>query len=242
MLTSARLLRSHLFARIQRGEHLILYGPRGSGKSRLLAQLQERLAKAGIPCGVSSTTSCLNDITCALERAYPEAAGTARTRRGVRSRLWLAADQHRGALLLDHVSAMSTVMLGFLRRLRGGIAGVLLVVDFDVERDRRHMQALRVGMLSVRMPRTDARALHRLLRTACVDWPGMLDRPTRAQIVRAARGRPGWIAQCAALMPQRQYWHEGRLRVHVLSTDTEIALRQGAAHAVVSRGDRVPGT
>jgi len=241
MLTSVRLLRSHLLERVQRGEHLILYGPRGSGKSRLVGQLQELLSKADTPCGVSPATSRLNDITRALELAYPQAAGTARTRRGMRSRLWLAADERRGALLLDHVSALSTAMLGFLRRLRGGVAGVLLVVDFDIERDRRHVRALHVGMLSVRMPRTDARALRQLLRSACTDTRVTLDGPVQAQIVRAARGRPGWINRCAALITQGRYWRDDRLLVNVLCTDTEISLRQGPPGTLVSGARHASG-
>src|SRR5450631_1917872 len=42
---------------------------------------------------------------------------------------------------------------------------------------------------------------------------------------RAARGRPRWLVQCAALAAQPQYWHDGQLQVHVLALDTEISLR-----------------
>jgi hypothetical protein len=43
-----------------------------------------------------------------------------------------------GVLLLDHTREVTTAMIGFLRRRRGGIVGTLLVVDVDsdFERDR----------------------------------------------------------------------------------------------------------
>jgi len=227
MFTNVQQLRAHLLERLQKGEHLILYGPRGSGKSRLVLQLRVGLGKANIPCAIASSTTCLNDITRTLAMAYPGAETGARTRRGARSRLWVAADQRRGVLLLDHVSAMSTAMLGFLRRLRGGVAGILMVVDLDVERDRRHIRALRVGMLSVHMPRTPARTLLRLLRSRCKQVRVGLDRDTQTKLMRVARGRPGWILQCASLLAQGRYRREGRLLLSVLCTDTEFALREG---------------
>jgi len=48
---------------------------------------------------------------------------------------------------------------------------------------------------------------------------------SRANLVRAARGRPGWIMQCAALSADPRYWLDGQLRAHVLTLDTELRLR-----------------
>src|SRR5579872_5371166 len=122
--------------RLWRGEHLTLLGPRGSGKSTLLARLHSQFVVAGIPCAYSSVTTSLDDITRALERAYPHVDAAEVTRRAARARLWVAADQRRGVLLLDHFSAVSNAMVFLLKRLHGGVAGVLTAADIEDQRDR----------------------------------------------------------------------------------------------------------
>lgn len=215
--------------RLERGEHLFLYGPRGSGKTTLLGELHARFLERGIPCGLSGVTSGLDDITQAFARAYPEIETAATSRRKARGRLWLAADRRAGVLLLDHVTRLSTAMIGYLRRLRGGIAGVALAVDVDAERDARRLRRWRPQVRSaLAMPLASRARLRRLFRTGCADggFPP-LALPVERQILSAARGRPGWIAQCIGLMAHERYWRHGRLHVPVLCADTEIALRQG---------------
>lgn len=206
----------------------MLYGPCGSGKSTLLAELETHLTRADIPCARSTSTCCLNDITRALEQAYPAAETREIARRTARARLWRAADVRGGVLLLDHLTDVSNAMVGFLRRLHGGVVGVLLAVDVEVERERQRMKPWRLGALSVRMPPTSAPRLRQLLRSKCADprLPSLGPQSER-RILRAARGRPGWILQCARLQSQARYWHDDRLSVSLLCTDTEIALRQG---------------
>jgi len=125
MHSSVRELRSDLLERVGHGEHLILYGPRGSGKSTLVWQLHARFARVRIPCGVAQYTACLEHITCAMEAAYPKVNTQAVARRTARGRPRHAADQRGCVLLLDHLSKVSTAMVGFCRRLRGGVAGIL---------------------------------------------------------------------------------------------------------------------
>jgi hypothetical protein len=225
MHSSVRELRSDLFDRVGRGEHLILYGPRGSGKSTLLSQLQARFCRASIPCGVAQYTSCLDDITRTMESAYPEVNTREVARRTARARLWNAADQRGCVLLLDHVTKVSTAMVGFCRRLRGGIAGMLFVVDVDAGRERQRMRSKRLA-LSVRMPPVCVRQLRTLLRSRCAEQHLTVALDVERHILRAAHGRPGWIIQCTTLMPQSRYWHGGRLHPTLLCTDTEIMLRQ----------------
>lgn len=229
MYTSVRSLRADLIERLRHGEHLVLYGPRGSGKSTLLADVETRLIRERVPCARSKATRCLNDITCTLEGAYPAVNTSEVTRRAARARLWRAADLRGGVLLLDHLTDVSNAMVGFLRRLHGGVVGVLGAIDVEVERERQRMKPWRLGALSVRMPRTSAPQLRQLLRTQCADFdlppPG---RRIETRLLRAARGRPGWILQCAQLETQSRYWRDDRLSVALLCADTEIALRQGA--------------
>ena len=239
MHSSVRELRSDVLERLRHGEHLILYGPRGSGKSTLVTQLHGRLVRANAPCGVAECTACLDDITGAMEAAYPEVNTQAVVRRTARARLWSAAEPRGCVLLLDHLTKVSTAMVGFCRRLRGGVAGVLFVVDVDVERERQRMRAKRLAV-SVRMPPASIRQLRALLRSRCAEHRLSVGQKTEGQILRAARGRPGWIMQCTTLMPQARYWHGGQLHPTLLCTDTEITCDNASASAGARHREHSP--
>lgn len=223
-------LATELERRLLRGEHLTLFGPRGSGKSTLLMRLHSRLSAAGIPCAYSSITTSLDDVTCALERAYPRVLTEEISRRAARSRLWMAADQRSGVLLLDHFSSVSNAMVFLLKRLHGRIAGVLTAVDIDDQRERsRIRRPSRYGAMSVRMPLTPIRQLRRLLYTLT----GGLGLPPLApgieqKLLESARGRPGWIVKCMELACEHRYWCEHGLLVATLCVDTEAAVRYQA--------------
>jgi predicted ATPase len=215
-------------ARLQRGEHLVLCGPRGSGKTTLLCQLHARLERSGIPCALSPDTAHLNDITRALSRAYPEVDTTDMARRQAQARLRLAADHHEGVLLLDHVTTVSTAMIGFLRRLRGGIAGVVLAIDVEKESDWQHLRRRQLGTATLAMPPYPAAWLRRLFRRCCNETlAARISHAQELRLLQAARGRPGWIIQCARLIAEERYWSDATLHVSLLCIDTEILLRTG---------------
>ena len=218
-----------LEGRLRRGEHLALYGPRGAGKSTILGALEARMQRASIPCGLSLSTTSLDDITRALEQAYPGVLTAEIARRAVRSRLWLAADGARGVLLLDHLSDISNAMVGFLRRLHGGLVGALSAVDVDDERERQQMKPWRYGAMSVRMPLTPAARLRRVLqaRWRALELPP-LNEEQEHELANQARGRPGWIVRCAELAREERYWRSDRLLLSVLTIDTEVAVRYQA--------------
>jgi AAA ATPase domain len=233
---SVRELRADLLARVGQGQHWILYGPRGSGKSRLVEQLHARFLRAGMPCAVAKTTSCLDDITRTLEAAYPQVATQAVNRRTARYRLWSAADRRRCVLLLDHLTAVNTAMVGFLRRLRGGVAGVLYVVDVDVERERMRMRKRGKSLaLSVRMPLASPPLLRTLLHAKCAERAISVGADDERQLLHTAQGRAGWIVLCTSLMSDPRYWHDGHLHATLLCTDTEITLRQGKLHLLAPK-------
>ncbi len=223
-------LAADLERRLLRGEHLTLCGPRGSGKSTLLTRLHSHFLAAGVPCAYSSITTSLDDITRALERAYPGVLTEDVSRRAARSRLWMAADQRSGVLLLDHFSAVSNAMVFLLKRLHGRIAGVLTAVDVDDQRERsRIRRPSRYGAMSVRMPPTPTRQLRRLLYTLT----GGLGLPPLApgieqKLLEAARGRPGWIVKGMELACEPRYWCEHGLLIATLCVDTEAAVRYQA--------------
>jgi len=235
--SSLRELRADLLERVGHGQHLVLYGPRGSGKSTLVAQLHGRFLRANVPCAVAQSTSGLADITGALEAAFPEVNTQVVNRRNARYRLWSAADRRRCVLLLDHLSDVSTAMIGFLRRLRGGVAGVLFVVDVDVERERMRLRKrARSLALSVRMPLASTDLLRGLLHARCAEQGFSVQPEAEYQLLHTAQGRPGWIVLCTTLMAQSKYWHQGQPYPSLVCTDTEITLRQGELHLLAPDG------
>ncbi len=225
---SAHLI-TQLEQRLLRGEHLTLYGPRGSGKSSVLTQLLTRLQRDAVPCAYSSSTGCLDDITQALERAYPGVDTWEVRRRTARGRLCRAAEHQAGVLLLDHFGCNGTAMVAFLRRLHGKIAGVLTAIDVDTEVERRRIRPWRYGALSVRMPLATARQLHHVLddRWGASRLPA-LAAAARDALVVAARGRPGWIVKCTELAREQRYWCTYGPLITVLCVDTEAAVRYRA--------------
>ena len=215
--------------RLLRGEHLTLYGPRGSGKSTVLTRLYARLQRNGIPCAYSPATVALDDITRALERAYPTVNTLDVGRRTARLRLWYAADRRCGVLLLDHFHCTGSAMVSCLRRLHGRIAGVLTAMDVEGEVERCAMRPWRFGAMSVRMPLATARQLGRLLdeRWRTARLPRLAENAAHA-FVAAAHGRPGWITQCIELACERRYWCAQGPLVTVLCIDTEAQVRYRA--------------
>lgn len=205
---------------------MVLYGPYGSGKSTLIADLETRLTDAGVSCARAAATHSLDDITLALEQAYPAADVLEVPRGALRPRLWKAADLQGGVLLLDHLTDISNAMVGFLHGLCGNV-GVLTAVDSEVELERRRMRPARLGALSVRMPPVSAALLRELLQARCAHLHVPLPGPdAERRLVRAADGRPGWILKCVELQTQSHYRQGEELFVSELSADTEIALRE----------------
>jgi hypothetical protein len=117
-------------------------------------------------------------------------------------------------------------MKGFLRQLRGRIAGVLLVFDIDSSRERTRLRARHLGCMSVRMPALPSRVQRALL---AAQWPAndfaQPSAAARRVLIRAARGRPGWIAVCAQLAREPRYWCADGLKARVLALDSELTMR-----------------
>jgi hypothetical protein len=204
----------------------MLHGPRGSGKSTLLASILDYYHSRLIPCAIAPQTLGLADVVNAMSQAYPETDLGGLGRRAIGARLRRVADHVPGVLLLDHTRDVTTAMIAFMRRLRGGIVGALLVVDIDSEFERDRLLGWRRHASRVRMPLMPNRHLRRLLRYgwAARDLPEMDDK-TMQKIVHAARGRVGWLRECVRHLEMPQYWSGGRLHIGELCTDCEIAIR-----------------
>jgi len=219
--------RSDLASRLQSGSHLILHGPRGSGKSTLVTSMLEHFRSQSIPCAIAPQTMGLADVVTALAQAYADTDIQGLSRRATGVRLRLVADREPGVLLLDHTCEVTTAMIGFMRRLKGGIIGALFVVDIDSDFERERLVGWRRHAPRVRMPLMPNRRLQRLLQYAWVarNHPE-IDTKTRRYIVRAARGRVGWLRECIRHLEIPEYWSDGRLHFRALCTDCEIVIRQ----------------
>lgn len=234
-----RAFRAHLEARLRAGSHLILYGPRAAGKSTLIREIADHCKAIGTPCGLAPETSGLPDIVAALADAYPYADVEGLTRRETAVRLRWVADRAPGVLLLDHTTMVTTAMLGYLRRLRGGIVGALLVTDVDSPHERDRLRSWQAGALSIRMPTASSRRLRRLLSavTPARHLPELEPQMVR-YMVRVARGRIGWMTECIRRLQMPEYRRDGRLHLAALCMDTEMAIRQsrGGPRALRRRG------
>jgi hypothetical protein len=225
-----------LSVQLHGGSHFILYGPRGSGKSTLLAAMCDDNRARLIPCAIAAQTSGLPDIVTAVSKAYPEVAVEGLSRRAAGLRLRMTADRHSGVLLLDHTREVTTAMVGFLRRLRGGIIGALIVVDIDSDFERERLRDWRRHALCVRMPLMSNRRLRRLLLSECVTFNvPMIESKVARHIIHAARGRVGWLNECVRRLQMPDYWNGGHLHIGGLCTDIEIAIREGGCGPRMSR-------
>jgi hypothetical protein len=215
-----------LMGRLRSGEHLILFGPRGAGKSTLLARMLDQYRAGALACAIAPETAGLADVVDAFSQAYPRVQLRGLNRRAMATRLRLTAERERGVLLLDHVRELTTAMIGFLRLLRGGVAGALLVVDVDSQFERERLLSWRRHALCVRMPLLTTRALRRLLLKECSAYALPAIEPAAAgQMVRLARGRVGWLSECVRHLRSADYWRDGRLHLAALCTDSEMAIR-----------------
>ncbi len=225
-----RVFSAALSTRLQHGSHLILYGPRGSGKTTLLDEMRDDFRAREIPCAIAAQTSGLPDIVTTLSRAYPEAPLDGLNRRAIGVRLRLTADRLSGVLLLDHTRELTTAMVGYLRRLRGGVVGTLIVVDIDSDFERERLRDWRRHALCVPMPLISKRRFRPLLQSECLARGLPAIDPQKARhIIDAARGRVGWLTDCVRRLEIPDYWRDGRLHVGALCTDTEIASREGGS-------------
>lgn len=235
MYPSITALRRDVSRRVRRGEHVVLYGPWGSGKTTLLQRLEDRLKEAGIPCGRSEFTHCVDDIRGALEAIHPTVRTAAGDEQGapVAPSTVPSSPTTKGVLLLDHLTDVSNAMAKFLKRLRGGPFGVLIVVDQELEDARRRLRPWRLGSLAVRMPPESADRLSELLEAGRLEngLPS-LKGDFESQLIRAAQGRPGWIVRCIELARNKRYWQGDQLFVSMLCEDTDVALYRAAANAL----------
>lgn len=233
MFASIPVMRKDVSRRLRRGEHVVLYGPWGSGKTTVVLDLEERFRQAGIPCGRSGLTQSVDDILEALKAAYPSVDTTDLELPKVRARFIEAAVTKAGIVLLDHVIEINNLMGRFLQRLHRGPIGVLSVVDVELEDEKRSLRPWRLGTLAVRIPPESANRLAQLLESAHRDYElPPLSPECKSQLLRFAQGRPGWIRACIELERNGHYWQGDQLFISQLCEDTDRAMHGAAEQAL----------
>jgi len=233
MFASIAMMRKDISRRLRRGEHLVLYGPWGSGKTTVVIELEGRFRQAGIPCGRSELTQSVDDILDALKAVYPSVDTTGLDLPTARAQFVEAAIARAGILLLDHVIEVDNLMARFLQRLHRGPIGVLSVVDVEVEEEKRRLRPWRLGTLAVRIPPESSNRLAELLESSHRDQ-GLppLKTEFKSQLLRFAQGRPGWIRTCIELERNGHYWQDDQLFISQLCEDTDRAMRWAAEQAL----------
>ena len=94
-----------LARRLLRGQHLVLWGTRDSGRTTVLNDVWQLHQQKR--WGFSVEKAHQDDITCALERVYGHVITQRLSRQAARGRLWGAADAEPGMRLPDQVSNVS---------------------------------------------------------------------------------------------------------------------------------------
>ncbi len=219
------LLRT-LWALVTQGATVLLHGPVGIGKTSLLRALISWARTSGRPHGLSPRTERLGDATAALAGAYPKAAALAVGQRVLKSRLRRAVEARPGVLLLDDVVEAGRPFKGFLKSLRGTGLGVVVAVDVDHARDHARARGFGLAHREIAVHRLHGLTMRRILadQLARRALPHALVEGDAAGLVNASEGCPGRLVAMVEHLVAPDYWHEGRIRLGLLRTDTSIAL------------------
>jgi predicted ATPase len=196
------------------GEHAILFGPAGIGKTALLRAVEAAVVEQGVRVGFSEGVRSLADVTSTLGRAYPDVEIRAVSARVGRSRLRNAAEASASVLLLDDVRSAGTMLKGLLRSFRGTGTGVLLAVDVNDGRDHSRMRGWRLARREIAIPRLHANSIRAIIHSALgsgARHPIVAD-DLRA-IVQASEGLPGRALSLVARLAAPSSWRDGRIRV-----------------------------
>jgi hypothetical protein len=219
---------------VDAGSTVILYGPIGAGKTSVLRWLQARAQESGRPCGVSSATETLGDMTSALVQAYPHVEARSGTMRQVRARLRSAMEQAPGLVLLDQLGNTGTAFKGALKSMRGTGVGVVLAVDVEQPRDHDRVRSLRLTHHEVAIPPLHGSTMRAVLKSLVAE-AHLPVRPTDEDLgalVAATDGLPGRAVWFVNALKDRGAWRGSRPRCDWLRTGAIIAATERYRRAV----------
>jgi AAA+ superfamily predicted ATPase len=211
------LLREH----VARGHFVLLYGPRGVGKSALIDALGARCREAGLSVGASARSRTLADLTLALSQAYPDVVVRETSQRQARSRLRLAAEARPCVLLLDHLTGAGSAFKSALRALRGTGSAAVIAADVDRQREHERVRALHLTHHEIELRRLGDGSMRSLFAALFTETPPRhaLGASDVAALVRAAEGLPGRATWFAEQLAAEAAWRSGRVRAEWLKTE-----------------------
>ena len=223
-----------LARQLDAGSTVVLYGPVGAGKTSVLGWLRARAQACGKPCGLSSATETLGDLTSALAQAYPHVDVQSGTMRQARARLRSAVEESPALLLLDHLGRTGTAFKGALRAMRGTGIGVLLAADVEQPRDQDRVRSLRLTHHEVAIPPLHGSTMRALLRSLVAET-SLARRPTDEDLgalAAATDGLPGRAVWFVNALKDPRAWRGSRPRCDWLRTESIIAAAERYRRAV----------
>ncbi|MBN2224070.1 MAG: ATP-binding protein [Deltaproteobacteria bacterium] len=217
-----------LVASMLLGQTVLLYGPMGIGKTAILKAVRRAIEKEHRPCGFSTQTRSLSDLTVALLKAYPTVRVENRTQRQIRSALRIAVENNPGVLLLDHLQNAGIQFKWYLRSLRGTGFGVLFAADMEFNRDHRRFRSMNLTYREMEVPPLPNVHMRRILDNTLAEktLPYPLTAADRSALLRVAHGRPGWIHMIGDLLQKKDCWSNGRVRAKSMQASIMIEINE----------------
>jgi AAA ATPase-like protein len=210
------------------GETVLVHGPRGIGKSAILAEVARKIRAAGKPCKVWPQTEAFGDVVLGLAEVYPDVQVVGRNHRQLRNAFRLAIEADPGVLILDHFTGTGTAMKGFLRHLRRSGLGILIAAEVDHPRDRARLRHMMLSPWEVPVPPLPPKHLRIAFDDALRDFalPHPLDEAGTIALLGMTRGRPGWIRSALERLSVPRYWSNGKVLVDLLEIDVTIEISE----------------
>jgi len=213
-----------LFSLACQGEMVLVYGPRGIGKSAVLAEVARKVRAVGKPCAVWPETETFRDVVLGLAEVYPEFLVEGRNHRQLRNAFRLAIEADPGVLGLDHFTSAGTAMKGFLLHLRRSGLGILITAEVDHPRDRARLRGMGLTHWEVQVPPLLPQHLRVIFEEARRDFtlPHPLAEEGILALLEMTRGHPGWIRSILERLSAPRYWSNGKVLGDLLEIDVAI--------------------
>jgi hypothetical protein len=213
--------RRRILSGIKNHESLLVLGPAGSGKTRLIASA---LAESGEQALTVECPQALRQLLIKLQRALFEQPVAPQTSVRLKGVIWSALEAAPALIVLDDIRTASNPTYRFLQRLFY-TKGMRLIA---AARDRRCLQELvrlfwdpRFTVNVNPLTETESRRLFELaadsFRLRHLDLEDFRDRT-----LKVARGNPGQIVEMCRLAAQPQYVSGNRVKFAPLRIDAMV--------------------
>jgi len=192
------------------GDSLLLLGPQGSGKTRLIREALSRNPQVRYIAWEPTLHALLESMARAL-LADPEDWRSAQTSLHLKGRLWTAIESSPTPLVLDGVDGAGFPTYRFLQRIYHAPGMALFAASRDASRLGALARLFWNASNVLPIPPLDGRDAEKLFEAAADRFQlRHLDLDEfRDKVLETARGNPGQIVEMCRLAAQPQY-HSGR--------------------------------